>query len=144
MNLGDLNKTIIIQKRWTKADEFEANPIFDGGRVAYEESQPYSEIDENGFPIDDWYDFATVHCMVTNIHGKELVDNLDTMTTNSYKRMKFKYKRYLDVTLNPHVTYNYRILYRGSVWNITSIDDIKDQHNYMEILVTKIENEWEQ
>lgn len=121
MNLGDLNRTIIIQKRSCR-------------------------IDENGFQVEEWRDVATVHCMVTNIHGKELVDNIDMMTSNTYKRMKFKYKKYLDENIYPNVSYDYRILYRNFYWNITSIDDIKDRHDYMEVLVTKIETEmkeWE-
>ena len=124
MNLGDLNKIITIQRRMT-------------------EDNQYPLVDENGFPQEEWFDIAKVHCMVTNIHGKELVDNLDMMTTNSYKRMKFKYKKYLDENLNPNVTHNYRIVYKNSIWNITSIDDIKDKHEYMEVLVTKIETEWQ-
>lgn len=117
MDVGKLNRTIIIQKK-------------------------ECIVDDNGFQVESWIDIATVHCMITNIHGKELVDNIDLFTTNTYKRAKFRYKKYLDANLYPNVTIDYRIKYRNSIWNITSIDDIKDAHQYMEVLITKVEGEY--
>ena len=114
MDIGKLNRKVIIEER-VKA------------------------IDENGFIIEQWAEKAIVNGSVTNIHGKELVDNLEQMTTNTYKRIKIRYKKYLDETLHFDVTHTFRIKYNNSYWNITSIDDIQDKHEYMEILITKIE-----
>lgn len=114
MNIGKLNKKVIIEER-------------------------IQAVDENGFMIEQWSEKATVYGSITNIHGKELIDNIDQMSTNTYKRIKIRYKKYLDETLYLDVTHNFRIKYNNSYWDITSIDDIQDRHEYMEILITKIE-----
>lgn len=95
---------------------------------------------KNGIPIDIWVTKSKTYADVWNIHGSELLSNLDQFTNKTYKRMQIRYKRYLDVSLHDDVTHNYRIIYRNSIWNLTSIDDIKDTHKTMEILITKIEN----
>lgn len=95
---------------------------------------------KNGIPIDIWVTKSKTYADVWNIHGSELLSNLDQFTNKTYKRMQIRYKRYLDVSLHDDVTHNYRIIYRNSIWNLTSIDDIKDAHKTMEILITKIEN----
>ena len=114
MDIGKLNRKVIIEER-------------------------IQAVDENGFMVEQWAEKATVHGYVTNIHGKELIDNIDQLSTNTYKRIKIRYKKYLDETLYSDVTHNFRIKYNNSYWDITSIDDIQDRHEYMEILITKIE-----
>lgn len=116
MDIGKLNKIVHIQKRTMV-------------------------IDENGFQVESWTKGTKCHAMVTNIHGKELLNNIEQMSNNTYKRIKIRYKEYLDETKYFDVTHDYRIKYNNSYWNITSIDDIKDRHEYMEILITKIEGD---
>lgn len=132
MNSGKLNKKILIQCRCDALDDY-------GFKL---DRTILPNTDENGFVIEEWMTIGYVWASVTNIHGKELLDNLDQMSTNTYKRMKFRYKKYLDCTFNFNPTHDFRIIYNNSVWNITSIDDIKDKHEYMEVLVTRIETEW--
>ena len=129
MNVGKLNKKIIIECRTDLLEQYSFNAI------SY-------KTDENGFHLEEFTEVARVWCSVTNIHGKELIDNIDQLSTNTYKRIKVRYKRYLDETLYFDITHNFRIKYNNSYWNITSIDDIQDRHEYMEILITKIETEW--
>ena len=129
MDVGKLNKRIIIECRTDLLGEFGFKSI------------PY-KIDENGFHLEEFAVIAHCWAYVTNIHGKELINNIDQLSTNTYKRIKVRYKRYLDETLYFDITHNFRIKYNNSYWNITSIDDIQDKHEYMEILITKIETEW--
>ncbi len=134
MNSGKLNRKIILQCR---ADAVVGKAIVDKDMIRDEFA-----VDENGFAIENWITVGHIWASVTNIHGKESLDNLDQISTNTYKRMKFRYKKCLDCTFNFNPTHDFRIIYNNSVWNITSIDDIKDKHEYMEVLVTRIETEW--
>ena len=97
--------------------------------------------DRNGILVDIWYNYRKSKADVWNIHGSELLNNLDMFTNKTYKRMQIRYKQYLDPTFNFDITHDYRIIYRNFIYNITSIDDVKDKHQQMEILLTRIENE---
>ena len=133
MNPGALNRKIYLQCRRSVAEiyNFDVKDMVD---VMF-------KTDENGFYVDEWVTVACLWCTVTNISGKELI-KADQDITNTYKRMKFRYKKYLNPTFYFDVTNDFRIIYNNSVWNITSIDDIKDRHQYMEVLVTRVESEW--
>lgn len=126
MDVGKLNRQITIECRTEVLTDY-----------GFEDAD--YKVDENGFHINEFTDVTFCWASVTNIHGKELLNNINQLTANTYKRIKIRYKRFLDETLYFDVTNNFRIKYHDSYWNITSIDDIQDRHEYMEILITKIE-----
>lgn len=129
MDVGKLNKRISLECRRDVADIYN-----------FDVKDYTSEVDENGFIDDGWVEIGVIFCTVTNVEGKELLDNNDQLSTNVYKRFKFRYKKYLDETIYFDATHDFRIVYGNSIWNITSINDIKDRHEYIEILATREES----
>lgn len=116
INCRKFNKRIRIQERVIKKDEY-------------------------GVVNEYWITRTVIKADIWNIHGSELLSNVDQFTNKTYKRCQIRYKKYLDSVESIDPTHNYRIVYRNSIWDITSIDDIKDEHKIMELLLVKNENE---
>ena len=96
--------------------------------------------DKNGITVETWEKVIILSAYVWNIHGSELLNNLEQYTSKTYKRCQIRYKKYLDTSRISDVTNKYRIVYRESVWDITSIDVLQDDNKIMELLLKKDED----
>ena len=105
MEIGALNKRITLQELKTN-------------------------INENGFEIEDWIDFKTIWAEVTNLYGREYFEAAAVQMENT---VKFTI-RYLD-----GIDTSMRILFKGRNYNITSIDNIKYRNKFIEIKAMEVE-----
>lgn len=105
MEIGSLNKRITIQELKTN-------------------------INENGFEVEDWIDFKTVWAGVTNLHGREYFEAAAVQMENI---VKFTV-RYLD-----GIDTSMRILFKDKHYNITSIDNIKYKNRFIEIKAMEVD-----
>ncbi|HBG5257854.1 TPA: phage head closure protein [Clostridioides difficile] len=109
MNIGDLNKRIIIQKN-------------------------NESIDREGYPIENWINYKTVWSRINNISGKEFLQ-AQALTSNISKKAFIRYQKELDISLNDNITLNYRILYNKSIYNLIYINNINEKNQYMELML---------
>lgn len=110
MNIGELDKRIIIQKLTTSQDD-------------------------NGFPLETWIDHKTLWSGVSNLSGREYFSAMAVQMENTVK-FKIRYFKDLDSTINlesSNTTKVFRIQYNKTIFSITSIDDLKMKHISMEI-----------
>jgi len=110
MDIGAMNKRIIIQKQTSTQDE-------------------------NGFPVPNWNDYKPVWSSKSNLYGREFYA---AATVNAEQTEKFtiRYLKDLDADINiegNNTTKIFRIKYKNSILNIKFIDDIKSEHRFMEI-----------
>lgn len=90
-----------------------------------------TNINENGFEIEEWIDFKTVWAAVSNLHGREYYEAAAVQAENT---VKFTI-RYL-----PNIEPTMRILFKGKQYNITSIDNIKYANKFIEIKAMEVDS----
>ena len=105
MEIGALNKRITIQELKTN-------------------------INENGFEIEDWIDFKTVWACITNLHGREYYEAAAVQMENTIK-ITIRYLDGIDTSM--------RILFKDKHYNITSIDNIKYRNRFIEIKAMEVD-----
>ena len=86
---------------------------------------------ENGFEIEDWIEIKTVWAAVTNLKGKEF---FEAAAVQAQKTVKFTI-RFLD-----GLDESMRVLFKGKIYNITFIDNIKYQNKFIEIKALEVES----
>lgn len=85
---------------------------------------------ENGFEVETWEDYKTVWAAVSNLYGKEYFEAAAVQKENIVK-FTIRYFKGLDTSM--------RILFRGTEYNIISIDNIKYKNKYIEIKALEVE-----
>lgn len=106
MNIGELNKRVTIQKK------IKSMPLND---VEYE-------------------NFKTVWSKHTNLHGKEFLE-AQNINPNISKKIKIRYIKDLDTSININASKDFRIVYKGNFYNILYIDNIKEECRFMELML---------
>ena len=105
MEIGALNKRITIQELKTN-------------------------INENGFEVEDWIDFKTVWAGVSNLHGREYFEAAAVQMENIAK-FTIRYLDGIDTAM--------MILFKDKHYNITSIDNIKYKNRFLEIKAMEVD-----
>ncbi|SHI17842.1 phage head closure protein [Sporanaerobacter acetigenes] len=85
---------------------------------------------ENGFEVEAWENYKTVWAAITNLHGREYFEAAAVQKENTVK-FTIRYFKGLDTSM--------RILFRGTEYNIISIDNIKYKNKYIEIKALEVE-----
>lgn len=80
--------------------------------------------DADGFTTQQWQDVATVWAAVENLHGREYWEAASVQAENTVK---------FTIRFRPDVEQTMRILFKGKVYNILSIDNIKYRNEFIEI-----------
>jgi len=80
--------------------------------------------DNEGFTKPDWDDVATVWAAVENLHGREYWEAAAIQAENTVK---------FTIRYRPDVDQTMRIIFRGKVYNILSVDNIKYRNEFIEI-----------
>ncbi|MGL5712579.1 MAG: phage head closure protein [Paraclostridium sp.] len=108
MDPGQLNKIIKIEKRTVNQS--------------------------SGFEVEDWNYFKSAWASIKNINGNEyfLAQQARSKAT---KKVRIRYIKELDQSLNQDVSLEYRVLYEGSRYNILYSDNIKEQKRFLELLL---------
>ena len=106
MNIGELNHRITILKRANK------KPLED---TTYE-------------------NFKAVWAKINNLYGKEFIE-AQKVEANISKKFIIRYVKDLDMSINPNACKDFIISYKGVLYNILYIDNIKEQNKFMEIMV---------
>jgi SPP1 family predicted phage head-tail adaptor len=90
------------------------------------------DTNENGFPIEDWMYYKKVWASMNNLFGKEFYS---AKAVQSEKTIEFvmRYSKDLEVLLDENSTNLYRIFWNNRVFDITFVDDIKYQHEWLKI-----------
>lgn len=83
-----------------------------------------SIIDDEGFATQEWQDVATVWASVENLYGREYWQAAAIQAENTVK-FTIRYRLDVDQTI--------RIVFRGQVYEITAIDNIKYRNEFIEI-----------
>jgi len=110
INIGDLNKRIIIQVLTTGTNE-------------------------NGFPVESWETYSTVWSSINNLSSREYYAAVAVQAENTVKFI-IRYLKDLDIvysTDGKDITKIYRIKFNNSIFNITGIDNIKFGNKFMEL-----------
>lgn len=81
-------------------------------------------VDAEGFTTQQWQDVATVWAAVENLHGREYWEAAAVQAENTVK-FTIRYRPDIDQTM--------RIVFRGQIYEITAIDNIKYRNEYLEI-----------
>ncbi|MBV1817167.1 phage head closure protein [Clostridium cochlearium] len=85
---------------------------------------------ENGFEIETWVDFKDLWAAVTNLHGREYFEAAAVQAENTVK-FTIRYTDEIDTTM--------RIFFKGKQYNITSIDNIKYENKFIEIMAMEVD-----
>lgn len=80
--------------------------------------------DPDGFITQQWQDVATVWAAVENLHGREYWEAASVQAENTVK---------FTIRYRPDVDQTMRIVFRGKIYNIISVDNIKYRNEYIEI-----------
>lgn len=89
-----------------------------------------TNINENGFEVEEWIDFKTVWASITNLHGREY---FDAAAVHMESTVKFTIRYF------PGIDTSMRILFKGMNYNIISIDNIKYRNKFIEIKAMEVE-----
>lgn len=81
-------------------------------------------VDAEGFAVETWTDVATVWAAVENLYGREYWQAAAVQAENTVK---------FTIRYRPDVDQTMRIIFRGQVYEITAIDNIKYRNEYIEI-----------
>lgn len=111
MNIGRLNQRITVQKKET--------------------------LIENGFEVEEWMDYKTIWASVKNINGKEFFQAQQAQSQAS-KKVRIRYLKDLDSSLDPNVSLKYRIKYKNNNYNLTYSDNIQEQNKFIELLLESV------
>ena len=106
MNIGELNHRITILKKANK------KPLED---TTYE-------------------NFKAVWAKINNLYGKEFIE-AQKVEANISKKFIIRYVKDLDMSINPNACKDFIISYKGVLYNILYIANIKEQNKFMEIMV---------
>lgn len=109
MEIGKLNRRIVIQKR----DMIE---------------------DENGFEVEIWDDYKTVWSNIKNINGKEYF-LAQQVQSKASKKATIRYIKDIDQSINLNSSLDYRVKYNENIYNILYFDNIKEQNKFIELLL---------
>ena len=79
---------------------------------------------ENGFEVQTWSDYKTIWASANNLIGKEY---FSAMAVQAEKTVRFtiRYTEGIDETM--------RIVFQDKIYNITFINNVKYNNNYIEI-----------
>ncbi|MEW8997903.1 MAG: phage head closure protein [Thermoanaerobacter sp.] len=80
--------------------------------------------DPDGFTTQQWQDVATVWAAIENLHGREYWEAATVQAENTVK---------FTIRYRPDVTNDMRIVFRGQMYEITAIDNIKYRNEFLEI-----------
>jgi len=86
---------------------------------------------ENGFEAESWIAYKEIWAKAENLHGREYFEAAAVHAENT---LKFTI-RYLD-----SINTTMRILFKGKLYNITSIDNIKYKNKFIEIKALGVED----
>lgn len=81
-----------------------------------------------GNPVERWTKFKSCYAYVNGLSGKEYWEAANVHQESTVEFV-FRWKRFFD-TMN---TKQYRILFRGSIYNISSIDNIQFRNKRVKI-----------
>lgn len=95
--------------------------------------------DENGNHVLMWNDYFSCAAYANNLSGEEY---WEAARVNSQTDMYFMV-RYCS-ELSEMDTENYRIVFRGEIYNITFIDNIQYRNRQLKIRVTKAVEAWQE
>lgn len=111
MNAGKLNKRVTIQVRTTRVDEY-------------------------GFEVEIWEDLKTVWASIKNLYGNEFFQ-AQQAKSKATKKIAIRYIKELDPSLDDRATLDYRVVYKNINYDITYIDNIREECKYLEIMLEK-------
>ncbi len=89
-----------------------------------------TEANENGFQVETWIDFKDLWAKVENLHGREYFEAAAVQAENTVK-FTIRYTDEIDTTM--------RIFFKGKQYNITSIDNIKYENKFIEIMAMEVD-----
>ena len=81
-------------------------------------------LNDNGFEIQEWSDYATVWASVSNLNGREY---FAAQAVQAEKTVKFT------IRYNKNINESMTIIFEGNNYDISSIDNIKYGNEFMEI-----------
>lgn len=84
--------------------------------------------DAGGAQKNDWEFLDTVSVKWVNAHGQEAVQN---------NALKSTQRATVTRRYNPHVTPSTSLLLGSERWQVVSVDDIQNRHEYMELIVER-------
>lgn len=90
-----------------------------------------AEVKENGFEEEMWKDYKTVWAKVSNLSGREFYQ---AATVHAEKTVKFMI-RYIN-----GIDESMRILFNQTLYDITTIDNVKYENKYIEIKALEVED----
>lgn len=89
-----------------------------------------TEANENGFQVETWIDFKDLWAKVENLHGREYFEAAAVQAENTVK-FTIRYTDEIDTTM--------RIFFKSNQYNITSIDNIKYENKFIEIMAMEVD-----
>lgn len=89
-----------------------------------------STTNDNGFEVENWIDIKIVWASVCNLYGKEY---FEAAAAQAEKTVKFTI-RFID-----GIDETMRIMFKGKIYNITFIDNIKYRNKFIEIKALEVE-----
>lgn len=85
--------------------------------------------DAGGFQVEAWTDVATVWADWVNVHGSEAW-TVQSIQAAAAATVKIRYRSDVDRTC---------VLLKGSErWEIVSMDDVRERHEYLELKVQRM------
>lgn len=93
------------------------------------------KINNNG-PLknNDYEDYKTVWASITNLHGKEFLE-AQRIDSNISKKVTIRYIKDLDPSIDKDVSKKFRVMYKGSPYNILYSDNIKEENRFIELML---------
>lgn len=87
---------------------------------------PSQTMDAGGAQKPSWQDLESAYVKWINVHG------LEAVTSQALKTVK---RATVTRRYHAHVTERTSIIYNGERWQVISVDDIANRHEYMELIV---------
>ena len=78
--------------------------------------------------------YKTVWASISNLHGKEFIE-AQKVSPKISKKIIIRYFKCLDPSININASTEFTVLYKGNIYNILYIDNIKEENKYMELLL---------
>ena len=90
-------------------------------------------------PLEDtnYIDYKRVYADVINLNTKEKIE-AQSINPNISKKIIIRYIKDLDPDINEYSSEDYIIKYKSLTFNILSINNIREENRYMEILLGSI------
>jgi len=86
-------------------------------------------IDAGGFKTPTWATVAEVWCRWSNAHGREMME-MQIAHVDAPATVLMRYRSDVDVSCS--------LLKGGARWEIVSVDDITERHEYLELKVLRM------